>query len=105
MLAHTGDIANAGIAYRNALLLRPDLHGASINLGLLLESSGYPDQALRRAYEAMELVKPESDPFSFAMAQGFAANLHCQRREPEKAEQLGVERKETPLEVARAADG
>jgi adenylate cyclase len=54
----------------------------------LLFTLGYPDQALRRAYEAMELVKLESDPFSFAMAQVFAANLHCQRREPEKAEQL-----------------
>jgi tetratricopeptide (TPR) repeat protein len=54
----------------------------------LLFTLGYPDQALRRAYEAIEIVKPESDPFSFAMAQVFAASLHCLRREPESAEQL-----------------
>ena len=54
----------------------------------LLFTLGYPDQALSRGYEAMEIVKPESDPFSFAMAQIFAASLHCLRREPDKAERL-----------------
>ena len=58
LLGHSGDSANAAIAYRNALSLRPDLHGAAINLGLLLESSGHPDQALatwRRATQPDEV--------------------------------------------------
>jgi predicted O-linked N-acetylglucosamine transferase (SPINDLY family) len=45
-LARDGHAANAAIAYRNAVLLRPDLHAAAINLGLLLESSGEAEDAL-----------------------------------------------------------
>jgi predicted O-linked N-acetylglucosamine transferase (SPINDLY family) len=46
LFGHVGDKVNAATAYRNALALRPDLHGAAINLGLLLEASGLPEQAL-----------------------------------------------------------
>lgn len=45
-LATAGDSENAALAYRNALMLRPDLHGASINLGLIHERRGNPDLAL-----------------------------------------------------------
>jgi predicted O-linked N-acetylglucosamine transferase (SPINDLY family) len=41
-----GQTANAIIAYRNAVLLRPDLHAAAVNLGLLLELTGDTDAAL-----------------------------------------------------------
>ncbi len=46
LFAREGDHAKAAIAYGNALALRPDLHGAAINLGLLLEVNGQADQAL-----------------------------------------------------------
>jgi len=49
---------------------------------------GFPDQSLRRSYEAMEVVKRESDPFSYAMAQLFVVQAHCARREAEKGEEL-----------------
>ena len=45
-LVREGQTANAIIAYRNALLLRPDLHAAAVNLGLLLEANGEADAAL-----------------------------------------------------------
>jgi predicted O-linked N-acetylglucosamine transferase (SPINDLY family) len=45
-LVRDGQTANAIIAYRNALLLRPDVHAAAVNLGLLLEASGETDEAL-----------------------------------------------------------
>jgi predicted O-linked N-acetylglucosamine transferase (SPINDLY family) len=45
-LARDGQTANGIIAYRNALLLRPDLHAAAVNLGLLLEAGGEMDEAL-----------------------------------------------------------
>jgi len=46
---------------------------------------GYPDQSLRRSYEAIAVVGRESDPFSYAMAQLFVVQAHCARREGEKA--------------------
>jgi predicted O-linked N-acetylglucosamine transferase (SPINDLY family) len=46
VLVRDGDTANAVIAYRNALVLRPDLHAAAVNLGLLLEARGDADEAL-----------------------------------------------------------
>ena len=46
ILAREGHTANAVIAYRNALLLRPDLHAAAVNLGLVLEAGGDTDEAL-----------------------------------------------------------
>ena len=45
-LAREGDAGNAVVAYRNANLLRPDLHAAAVNLGLLLEARGEPEEAL-----------------------------------------------------------
>jgi predicted O-linked N-acetylglucosamine transferase (SPINDLY family) len=45
-LARDGHSGNAIIAYRNALLLRPDIHAAAVNLGLLLEAGGETDDAL-----------------------------------------------------------
>jgi tetratricopeptide (TPR) repeat protein len=45
-LARDGHTTNAITAYRNAVLLRPDLHAAAVNLGLLLEASGETDAAL-----------------------------------------------------------
>jgi predicted O-linked N-acetylglucosamine transferase (SPINDLY family) len=44
--ARAGNHLKSAIAYSNALALRPDMHGASINLGLLLEAKGEPEQAL-----------------------------------------------------------
>jgi predicted O-linked N-acetylglucosamine transferase (SPINDLY family) len=46
VLVRDGHPANAMIAYRNALVLRPDLHAAAVNLGLLLEAGGETDEAL-----------------------------------------------------------
>lgn len=46
LFAREGDNGNAAIAYRNALVLRPNLHGAAINLGLMLEATGRPEEAL-----------------------------------------------------------
>ena len=55
--------------------------------GVLFEL-GYPDQALKRAYEAMAAVDADSDPFSLVMAMVFAAEIHCSRREAAKGEEL-----------------
>jgi predicted O-linked N-acetylglucosamine transferase (SPINDLY family) len=44
--AREGNHLKAAIAYSNALALRPDTHGAAINLGLLFEATGQPEQAL-----------------------------------------------------------
>jgi predicted O-linked N-acetylglucosamine transferase (SPINDLY family) len=43
--AHADD-NKAAAAYGKALALRPDLHVAAINLGLVLEADGQPEQAL-----------------------------------------------------------
>jgi predicted O-linked N-acetylglucosamine transferase (SPINDLY family) len=43
--AHADD-NKAAAAYGTALALRPDLHVAAINLGLVLEAAGHPEQAL-----------------------------------------------------------
>jgi predicted O-linked N-acetylglucosamine transferase (SPINDLY family) len=45
-LARNGDRANAAIAYRNCLVLRPDVHAAAVNLGLMLEAAGQTEEAL-----------------------------------------------------------
>ena len=54
----------------------------------MLFDLGYPDQALKRAYEAMGVVDADSEPFSLAMAMVFAAEIHCSRREAAKGEEL-----------------
>ena len=51
-LLQAGDAAQAATAYGNALVLKPDLHEAAVNLGLALEAQGKRDearQAWRRA--------------------------------------------------------
>jgi predicted O-linked N-acetylglucosamine transferase (SPINDLY family) len=53
-LARIGDRANAMIAYRNALALKPDLYAASINLGLLHEAMGEPQIALHLWEQALQ---------------------------------------------------
>jgi predicted O-linked N-acetylglucosamine transferase (SPINDLY family) len=53
-LARIGDRANAKIAYRNALALKPDLHAAAINLGLLHEATGEPETALQLWEQALQ---------------------------------------------------
>jgi tetratricopeptide (TPR) repeat protein len=58
------------------------------SLSDLLFALGYPDQSLRRSYEAMDAVKRESDPFSFAMAQLSVIQAHCARREGAKGAEL-----------------
>ena len=57
-------------------------------LSEVLFELGYPDQALKRANEAMAAVDAESDPFSLVMAMVFAVQIHCSRREAAKGEQL-----------------
>src|SRR5262249_56610158 len=42
---------------------------------------GYPDQALKRSYEALTLARELTQPFSLAMALLFTAWLHQYRRE------------------------
>jgi predicted O-linked N-acetylglucosamine transferase (SPINDLY family) len=46
LLAHKLNNDEAATAYGKALKLRPDLHVAAINLGLVLEAAGHPDKAL-----------------------------------------------------------
>jgi class 3 adenylate cyclase/tetratricopeptide (TPR) repeat protein len=58
------------------------------SLGGVLFQLGYPDQALKRAYEAMAAVEGGSDPFSLVMAMVFAVEVHCSRREAAKGEEL-----------------
>jgi class 3 adenylate cyclase/predicted ATPase len=49
---------------------------------------GYPDQALRRAEEALRVARELAHPYSFTYAQAFAAQLHHYRRECQLAQQL-----------------
>ncbi len=48
---------------------------------LILWLLGYPDQALKKTYEALTLAKELSHPYSLVFALGFAAWLHLLRRE------------------------
>jgi predicted O-linked N-acetylglucosamine transferase (SPINDLY family) len=66
-LTAAGDIANAIVAYRNALALRPDLHGAALNLGLMLELSGEPDEALAAWRRA---TQPDAERVALEIQQG-----------------------------------
>jgi class 3 adenylate cyclase/tetratricopeptide (TPR) repeat protein len=58
------------------------------SLSDLLFALGYPDQSLRRSYEAMDAVTRESDPFSYAMAWVAVIQAHCARREGAKGAEL-----------------
>ncbi len=48
---------------------------------------GYPDQALMRSRQALELAQNLSHPFSLALAHCYAAMLHQFRREPRLVQQ------------------
>jgi adenylate cyclase len=48
---------------------------------------GYPDQALMRSRQALELAQDLSHPFSLALAYCYAAMLHQFRREPHLVQQ------------------
>lgn len=54
LLAGLGDRAQAEIAYRNALVLKPDLYQASVNLGLALEAQGRGEEALATWQAALQ---------------------------------------------------
>jgi predicted O-linked N-acetylglucosamine transferase (SPINDLY family) len=54
LFSREGDNGNAAIAYGNALVLRPDLHVAAINLGLVLEAAGNPERALATWQRAIQ---------------------------------------------------
>ncbi len=54
LLGNSGDRTAAMVAYRQALALKPDLHQASVNLGLMLEAEGRPDDALATWDEALQ---------------------------------------------------
>jgi predicted O-linked N-acetylglucosamine transferase (SPINDLY family) len=57
LLARAGETSEAAVAYGNALTLRSDLYGAAVNLGLLFEANGHPEQAIatwRRATQPDE---------------------------------------------------
>jgi len=47
---------------------------------------GYPDQALDRANEAVNLAQDLSHPPSLAIALFWAAQLHLHRREPQASQ-------------------
>ncbi len=49
---------------------------------------GYPDQAVERSREAIELGREASHPFSLAYALLWTAILHVMRREPQRALEL-----------------
>ena len=54
LFSSVGDRGNAAIAYGNTLALRPDMHAAAINLGLVLEAAGQPEQALATWHRAVQ---------------------------------------------------
>lgn len=53
-LGASGDTANAATAYGNALMLRPGLHGAAVNLGMLYENQSHIDAALDTWKQAIQ---------------------------------------------------
>jgi predicted ATPase/DNA-binding winged helix-turn-helix (wHTH) protein len=63
---------------------------------LVLWSLGYPEQALKRSYEALTLAHELSHPFSLAVALNWTAWFHQYRRE----EQLTQERAEAEIALA-----
>src|SRR4030095_10708058 len=64
--------------------IRFEVFGLS-RLAPVLWVLGYPDQALRRSQESLSLARDLSHPVSVATALVFAADLHCRRREGQKA--------------------
>jgi predicted O-linked N-acetylglucosamine transferase (SPINDLY family) len=62
-----GDKANAATAYGNALALRPGLVSAAINLGLMQEATGRPEEALATWRGVMQ---PDEERVSLQIQQG-----------------------------------
>lgn len=60
------------------------LGGLCANCGA--ENLGYPDQALRRGEEVVELARALSDPFSLAFANNFLTAIQLRRREAADAQ-------------------
>jgi class 3 adenylate cyclase/tetratricopeptide (TPR) repeat protein len=82
-------LKNAPTFIEGLVRFGPDVNVMCLTaLSDVLFGLGYPDQALSRSYEAMGVVKKESDPFSFAMAMLSVVQAHCGRREAGKAEEL-----------------
>jgi predicted O-linked N-acetylglucosamine transferase (SPINDLY family) len=67
VFARAGDNSNAATAYGNALALRPDLHFAAINLGLMQEAIGRPEQALATWQQA---TQPDAARVALEIQQG-----------------------------------
>jgi predicted ATPase len=65
---------------------------------LALWSLGYPDQALKRVYQALTLAHELSNPFSLAFAMYFVAFVHRLRREAQAVQ----ERAEAVIALAEA---
>jgi len=53
-LSRAGAPADAILAHRSALAVKPDFHPAAINLGLLLEQQGQPEAALHAWSKAIQ---------------------------------------------------
>ena len=100
-LQATGDLRGARDQFESAVALKgegkvheqaffgPDAAVLSLtSLSDVLFVLGYPDQALRRSYEALNAVSRNADPFSYAMAMNFVILAHCGRREGARAEEL-----------------
>ena len=78
LLKSTRQQSHRQIAQVNAADPRVDcLSFAAVTLWLL----GYPDQALKRSHEALDLAEGLSHPFSLAFALGIAAAFHSLRWE------------------------
>jgi predicted O-linked N-acetylglucosamine transferase (SPINDLY family) len=67
LLAREGNLAGAATAYGNALALRPDMYVAAVNLGLLQESIGQPEQALATWRSA---AQPDAARLALEIQQG-----------------------------------
>jgi len=82
LLGQTGDRAAAMIAYRQALALKPDLHQAAVNLGLMLEAEGRPGEALALWGEALQ---PDAARTALLNQRGRLLETHKRYAEAERA--------------------
>jgi class 3 adenylate cyclase/tetratricopeptide (TPR) repeat protein len=101
-LAYTGDLVGARRHLEKGLSLgdSPRTWAKSANAGPdanmlcltglseVLFLLGYPDQALKKAHQAIAVVDARTDPFSLAMALTLAAQMHNYRREPDNAVEI-----------------
>jgi predicted O-linked N-acetylglucosamine transferase (SPINDLY family) len=65
--SRAGDQPNAMTAYRNAQVLRPEMACTAVNLGLMREALGFPEEALATWRAAMQ---PDADRVSLQIQQG-----------------------------------